>query len=72
MAGEVLCFKLAKVVHNAANESYGFSCVAKLPWNKVGINIGYWCAVRVRMGPIAMSGEGASGLLLSSVLATIT
>ena len=39
-AGEVLCFKWANTVHNVASESYGFSYVARLPGNKVGINIG--------------------------------
>ena len=72
-AGEVLCFKWADTVHNVASESYGFSCVARLPGNKVGINIGYYCAVRMRMISIAMSGEGASGPPLSTVvLATTT
>ena len=72
MAGEVLCFKWAKTVYNVASESYGFSCVAELPGNKVGIHIGYCCAVRMRMSSIAMSGEGASGPLLSTILATTT
>ena len=72
MAGEVLCFKWAKAVHNAASKSYGFSCVARLPGSKVGINIGYCCAVRTRMSSIAMSSEGASGLSFYFVLATTT
>ena len=72
MASQVLCFKWAKTVHNVAKESYAFSCVAKLPGNKVGIHIGYCCAVRMRMSSIAMSGERASGPALSIVLATTT
>ena len=69
---EVLCFKFAKTVHNVTNESYGFSSVAKFPENKVGINIGYCCAVRIGMSSIAISDEGARGSPLSTVLATAT
>ena len=65
-------FKWAKTVHSVASESYGFSCVDKLLGNKVDINIGYCCAVRMRMSSIAMSGEGASGPPLSTVLVAIT
>ena len=71
MAHEVLCFKWAKTGHNVAIVSYDFSCAANLPGNKDGINIGYCCAVQMRMNSIAMSGEGASGPSLSTVLATI-
>ena len=72
MASEVLSFKCEKAIHTVASESYGFSCVARLPGNKVGVNIGYCCAVRMRMSSIVMSGEGASGPPLSFVLATKT
>ena len=72
MVGEVLCFKWAKMVHNVASESYGFSCVAKLPGNKVGINIWYCWAVRMQMSSIAMSGEGARGPPLSTLLTATT
>ena len=41
MAGEVLCFKLANVVHIEARELYGFSRVAKYSENRVGMSIGY-------------------------------
>ena len=63
---------MGKATHNAASESYGFSCVTNLPGNKVGINVGYCCAVRMRKSSIAISGEGASGPPLSTVPATIT
>ena len=72
MAGEVLCFKCANTVHNVASESYGLSRVAKIPGNKVVISIEYCCAVRIRNNSIAISGDGARGPPLSTVLATTT
>ena len=72
MAGEVLCFKLANTVHYVASESYGLFRVAKIPENKVGISIWYCCAVRIRISSIAISGEGARGPPLSTVLAATT
>ena len=48
MAGEVLCFKRSIKVHDVASELYGLSRVAKLPGNRVGINISNFFAVRIR------------------------
>ena len=70
MAGEVLCFKSANAVHIEARESYGFSQGAKSPGNRVGISIGYCCAVLIRTNSIAISADGAKGPLFSTVLAT--
>ena len=72
MAGEVLCFKSANAVHIEARESYGFSRVPKSPGNRVGISIGYCCAVLIRTNSIAISADGAKGPLFSTVLATTT
>ena len=72
MAGEVLCFKSANAVHIEARESYGFSLVAKSPWNRVGINIGYCCAVLIVTNSIAISADDAKGPPFSTVLATST
>ena len=70
MAGEVLCFKSGNAVHIEARESYGFSLVAKSPGNRVGINIGYCCAVLTLTNSIAISSGGAKGPPFSTVLAT--
>ena len=72
MAGEVLCFRLANAVHIEARESYGFSRVARSPGNKVGMSIGYCCAVLIRTNSIAISADGAKGPPFSTVLATTT
>ena len=68
----MLCFKLANTVHNVESESYNLSRVATLPGNRVGIGTGYCCAVGIEMDSIAISGEGARGSPLSTVLATTT
>ena len=41
MAGEVLYFKRANIVHDVASELYGLFRVTKLPGNRVGIGIRY-------------------------------
>ena len=46
--------------------------MAKTPGNKVGISIGYCCAVRIRISSIVISGDGARSPPLSTVLATTT
>ena len=71
MAGKVLCFKLANAVHIKARESYGFSRVARSPGNRVGMRIGYGCAVLNRTNSIAVSADGAKGPPFSTVLDTI-
>ena len=58
-------------VHIEARESYGFSLVAKSSGNRVGINIGYCCAVVILTNSIAISADGAKGPF-STVLATTT
>ena len=70
MAGEVLCFKSANAVHIEARELYGFSLVAKSPGNRIGINIGYCCAVLILTNSFAISADGAKGPPFSTVLAT--
>ena len=70
MAGEALCFRLANTVYNVASESQGLSCEAQISGNKVGISIGYYCAVRIRISFITISGDGARGPTLSTVPAT--
>ena len=72
MAGEVLCFKSANAVHIEARESYGFSQIAKYPGNRVGISVGYCCAVLIRTNFIAISADGAKGPPFSTALATTT
>ena len=72
MAGEVLCFKSAKAVHIEARKSYGFSRVAKSSGNRVGISIGYCCAVLIRTNSIPISADGAKGPPFSTLLATTT
>ena len=72
MAGEVLCFQSANAVHIEARELYGFYRVAKSPGNRVGMSIGYCCAVLIRTNPIAISADGAKGPPFSTVLATTT
>ena len=46
--------------------------MAKPPGNKVDMSIGYCCAVRIRISSIAISGDGARGPPLSTVLAKTT
>ena len=72
MAGEVLCFTLVNAAHIEVRESYGFSRVARSPGKKVGMSIGYCCAVLIRTNSIAISADGAKGPPLSTVLATTT
>ena len=72
IAGEVLCFRLANAVHIEAREPYGSSRVARSPWNKVGMSIGYCCTVLIRTNSIAISADGAEGPPFSTVLATTT
>ena len=72
MTGKVLCFKSATAVHMEARESYGFSLVSKSPGNRIGINIGYYCAVLILTNAIAISADGAKGPPFSTVLATTT
>ena len=72
MAGKVLCFKLANEVHIEARESYGFSRVARSPGNRVGMSIGYCCAVLIRTNSVAISADGAKEPPFSTVLATTT
>ena len=72
MAGEVLCFKSANAVHIEARESYGFSLVAKSSGNRVGINMGYCCAVLILTNSIAISADGAKGPPFFTVVATTT
>ena len=72
LAGEVLGFKCVITGHNVASKLYGFSLVTNLPWNRVGISVGYCCAVRMRMSSIAISGEGTRGPSLSTVLSRTT
>ena len=72
MAGDILCFKSPNVVHIEARETYGFSLVAKSPGNRVGINMGYCCAVRILTNLIAIAADGAEGPPFSTVLATTT
>ena len=71
-AGEVLCFKSANAVHIEARKSYGLSLVAKSPGNRVGIKIGYCCAVLILTNSIAISADGAKEPPFSTVLATTT
>ena len=72
MAGDVLCLRSANAVHIKASEAYGFSLVALSPGNKVGINVGYCCAVRILTNSMAIVAEGANGPPFSTVLATTT
>ena len=72
MAGDVLCFRSANAVHIKASEAYGFSLVALSPGNKVGINVGYCCAVCFLTNSMAIVAEGANGPTFSTVLATTT
>ena len=72
MAGEVLCFKRANIVHDFASELYGLVRVTKLPGNRVGISIRYCFAVRICMSSIAISSESVRGPPLSKVHATTT
>ena len=72
MAGDVLCLRSANAVHIKASEAYGCSLVALSPGNKVGINVGYCCAVRILTNSIAIVAEGANGPPFSTVLATTT
>ena len=72
MAGEVLCLKSPNAVHIEAIESYGFSLVVKSPGNRVGINIGYCCAVLILTNSTAISADGAKGPPFSTILAATT
>ena len=72
MAGDMLCFKSLKAVHIEARVTKGFSLVAKSPGNKVGINMGYCCAVLIRTNSMAIADDGAKGPPFSTVLATTT
>ena len=46
--------------------------MAKSPGNRVGINMGYCCAVRIRTNSMAIAADGAKGPPFSTVLATTT
>ena len=72
MACEVLCLIFVNAVDIEARESYGFSLVARSPGNKVGMSIGYCCAVLIRTNSIAISADGAKGPPFSTVLPTTT
>ena len=72
MAGDVLCLRSANAVHIKASEAYGCSLVALSPENKVGINVGYCCVVRILTSSMAIVAEGANGPPFSTVLATTT
>ena len=72
MAGDILCFKSPKAVHVEARVTYGFSLVDKSPGNRVGINIGYCCAVLIRTNSMAIAADGAKGPAFSTVPATTT
>ena len=72
MTGDILCFKSPNAVHIEAKGTYGFSLVAKSPGNKVGINMGYCCAVLILTNSIAIAADGAKGPPFSTVLATTT
>ena len=72
MAGDLLCLRSTNAVHIKASEAYGCSLVALSPGNKVGINVGYCCAVRILTNSIAIVAEGDNGPPFSTVLATTT
>ena len=72
MAGEVLCFKRANIVHDVASEIYGLFRVTKLPGNRVGIGTRYCFVVCLCMSSNAISGESVRGLPLSTVHAIAT
>ena len=46
--------------------------MSKSPGNRVGINMGYCCAVLIRTSSIAIAADGAKGPPFSTVLATTT
>ena len=72
MAGEVLCFKSANAVHIEAKETYGFSLVANSPGNRVGIKMGYCCAVLILNNSTIIAADGTKRPPFSTVLTTTT
>ena len=72
MAGDILCFKSPNAVHIETRVTCGFSLVVKSSGNRVGINMGYCCAVPILTNSFAIAADGDKGPPFSTVLATTT